>query len=66
MGETDLRFLPEKSAGWLIPHNPFDKLSQWRHSPLKIRIITSWGQRWVVRCGGCGGGDRQLLISFYD
>ena len=36
--------LPGKLAGGHAPHCPFDKLSWWRCSDLKIRIITSWGQ----------------------
>ena len=51
-GGIDIRLahrLPGKPAEGHAPHCPFDKLSWWKCSDLKVRTITSWGQRQVCR-----------------
>ena len=47
IGGTEVRLahkLPGKLPEGHTPHRPFDKLSWWRCSDLKIRTITSWGK----------------------
>ena len=46
VGEADVRlarWLSGKLSERHVPHHPFDKLSWWRCSDLKIRTVTSWG-----------------------
>ena len=59
VGEIDVRLahqLPGKLTEEYVPRCPFDRLSWWRCSDLKVRTTTSWGRskyvgRSVIRVG---------------
>ena len=52
IGGIDFRlahWLPGKLAEGHAPHHPFDNLSRWKCSDLKVRTITSWDLGQVCR-----------------